>query len=35
MYFANIGSAKQDATDYSSMSGIYATEEGRAIYYYR
>ncbi|CAI2378543.1 unnamed protein product [Moneuplotes crassus] len=33
-YFANIGSARQDTTDYSSLSGIYATEEGRAIYYY-
>mmetsp|Transcript_1438 Transcript_1438/g.1265 ORF Transcript_1438/g.1265 Transcript_1438/m.1265 type:complete len:152 (+) Transcript_1438:2-457(+) len=33
-YFANIGTSKQDTVDYSSMSGIYATEEGRAIYYY-
>lgn len=33
-YFADVTKAKQDANDYSALTGIYATEEGRAMYYY-
>jgi hypothetical protein len=33
-YFADVKKAKQDDNDYSTLTGIFATEEGRAMYYY-
>lgn len=34
LYFPAVTQAKQDSNDYSGLTGIYATEEGRAMYYY-
>lgn len=33
-YFVSVTQAKKDDNDYSNMTGIFATEEGRAMYYY-
>lgn len=34
VYFPIMKSAKQDKNNYSGLSGVFATEEGRAMYYY-
>lgn len=34
LYFPDVTKAKQDTNDYSGLTGIYATEEGRAAMYY-
>ncbi len=34
IYAAKVGKAANDTTDYTSLTGILNTTEGRAIYYY-